>query len=374
MDIKPHFYDEFRCIADKCHMTCCMQWKIAVDEKTLSRWKKTFLNGKRLDIPVKKCGREGIIRLNKNGDCPYLKEALCSLVSNFGEDILSETCHTFPRQTHDFPDRRELSVVSCCPAVIDFLHNNDDIVFQNLDAVCGDINFSIRNLMMEIVGNKNYDVNSALLMAFYILLDIEKKDTLSPEDISEYQKESTLARLYQAIKALTPDKAQCLKENNELWLDIAYNYRKEGLYTKYIEDISLLAEEILDKGTDMPLEAFHKEFAEYENLFRNYLVSELFTNMLIPESDRESMVVMFQWICMEYAVIRQGVFLKWLLNAGETISQPLTYETVRDYIVVIARMTGYDEEDIYEYMENSFQDVIWEWSYLFLILSGFLPG
>ena len=106
MDIRPHFYDEFRCIADKCHMTCCMQWKIAVDEKTLSRWKKTFLNGKRLDIPVKKCGREGIIRLNKNGDCPYLKEGLCSLVSNFGEDILSETCHTFPRQIHAFPDRR----------------------------------------------------------------------------------------------------------------------------------------------------------------------------------------------------------------------------------------------------------------------------
>ena len=83
---------------------------------------------------------------------------------------------------------------------------------------------------------------------------------------------------------------------------------------------------------------------------------------------------MFQWICMEYAVMRQGIFLKWLLNAGETIPQPLTYEAVRDYIVVIARMTGYDEEDIYEYMENSFQDVIWEWSYLFLILSGFLPG
>ena len=236
------------------------------------------------------------------------------------------------------------------------------------------MNFSIRNLMMDIVGNKNYDVNSALLMAFYILLDIEKKDTLSPEDISEYRKESTLASLYQAIKALMPDKAQCLKENNELWLDIAYNYRKEGLYTEYIEDVSLLAEEILDKDTDMPLDAFQKEFSEYENLFRNYLVSELFTNMLIPESDRETMVVMFQWICMEYAVMRQGIFLKWLLNAGETIPQPLTYETVRDYIVVIARMTGYDEEDIYEYMENSFQDVIWEWSYLFLILSGFLPG
>lgn len=29
--------------------------------------------------------------------------------------------------------------------------------------------------MMDIVGNANYDVNSALLMAFYILLDIEKR-------------------------------------------------------------------------------------------------------------------------------------------------------------------------------------------------------
>ena len=274
MDIKPHFYDEFRCIADKCPMTCCMQWKIAVDEKTLSRWKKMFLNGKRLDIPVKKYEKKGIIRLNKNGDCPYLKEGLCSLVSNFGEDILSETCHTFPRQIHEFPDRRELSVVSCCPAVIDFLHTDSKLVFQNLDAVHGDSNFSIRDLMMDIVGNPDYDVNSALLMAFYILLDIEKKDTLSSEDISEYRKESTLASLYQAIKALTPDKAQCLKENNELWLDIAYNYRKEGLYTEYIEDVSLLAEEILDKDTDMPLDAFQKEFAEYEPLFRNYLVSE----------------------------------------------------------------------------------------------------
>ena len=90
--------------------------------------------------------------------------------------------------------------------------------------------------------------------------------------------------------------------------------------------------------------------------------------MLIPESDRESMIVMFQWICMEYAVMRQGIFLKWFLNAGETIPQPLTYETVRDYIVVIARMTGYDEEDIYENLTNSFETLIWDWGYLALIV------
>lgn len=368
MDIKPDFYDKFTCIADKCSLTCCMQWKIAVDGQTLCKWKKTALDGKRLDICIKKNGKDGIIKLDKNGNCPYLKDGLCRLVTAFGEDMLSETCHTFPRQIHEFADRRELSLVSCCPSVIDALNQSKGIFYVNLDSsASNDIHYHIRNLMMNIVGNPDYDVDSALLMAFYILLDIRDKDALSQEDISEYQKESTLASLYQAIKDLPYDKMHCLKENNELWLDIAYNYRKEGLYTEYIENISLLAEEILDQNTEMPLEAFQKEFSAYENLFRNYLLSEIFTNMLIPDSDSESMIVMFQWICMEYTVMRQGIFLKWLMNGGK----PLTYETVRDYIVVIARMTGYDEEDIYEYMENSFQDTIWEWSYLFLIMSGF---
>ena len=32
---------------------------------------------------------------------------------------------------------------------------------------------------------------------------------------------------------------------------------------------------------------------------------------------------------------------------------------IGDYIVIICRMTGYDEEDIYEYLENSFEELVW---------------
>ena len=31
-------------------------------------------------------------------------------------------------------------------------------------------------------------------------------------------------------------------------------------------------------------------------------------------------------------------------------------------------MTGYDKEDIYEYLENSFEELIWDWGYLALII------
>ena len=321
MDIKPNFYDEFHCIADQCSMTCCMQWKIAVDENTVSKWKRTSLDGKRLDASVRKNGREGIIKLDKRGYCPYLEEGLCRLVTTFGEDMLSETCHTFPREIHEFDDRRELSLVSCCPAVIDFLHNSDELTFRNLRESSGDIYYMIRNLMMDIVENREYDIHSALLMAFYILLDLYEKEEITPADI---------------------------------------------------EELSRLAEDILENNTDMHMDAFKKELSVYEPLFRKYLVSEIFTNMLIPDSDLEAMVVMFQWICMEYAVIRQGIFLKWFSHYDDNNAHPLSYDTVRDYIVVIARMTGYDQDDIYEYMENSFRDILWEWSYLWLIMGGFV--
>ena len=38
--MKPDYYDEFQCIADACSLTCCQEWKIAVDRKTAAEWKK----------------------------------------------------------------------------------------------------------------------------------------------------------------------------------------------------------------------------------------------------------------------------------------------------------------------------------------------
>ena len=67
---------------------------------------------------------------------------------------------------------------------------------------------------------------------------------------------------------------------------------------------------------------------------------------------------------MEYGVIRHSIFLRWLLDGQKEIA----YETVRDYIVIICRMTGYDEEDIYEYLENSFEELVWDWGYLALVV------
>ncbi len=68
--MKPDYYDEFQCIADACSLTCCQEWKIAVDRKTAAAWKNRNRKGSvRKDGPYliiqKKCGDGRIITLDE---------------------------------------------------------------------------------------------------------------------------------------------------------------------------------------------------------------------------------------------------------------------------------------------------------------------
>lgn len=52
------------------------------------------------------------------------------------------------------------------------------------------------------------------------------------------------------------------------------------------------------------------------------------------------------------------VCFEWCLDAdGIPAEEALDYETVREYMVVISRMTGYEDEDIRGYLENSLRNL-----------------
>ena len=138
-----------------------------------------------------------------------------------------------------------------------------------------------------------------------------------------------------------------------------------GLYEN-IGNPADAAEQNADLKTEMAdrMHAFESEFQAYNPLMRKFLINEFNADLLMPDGDLESLLVQYQWIAMEYSVIKHSIFLRWLLDGQKEIA----YETVRDYIVIICRMTGYDEEDIYEYLENSFEELVWDWGYLALVV------
>ena len=98
---------------------------------------------------------------------------------------------------------------------------------------------------------------------------------------------------------------------------------------------------------------------------RNFLANEVYSELLSFEDTLEHMLVRLQWLMLQYAALRQSLFFIWQASP-ETFS----YEKVREALVIINRMTGYDEEDISEYLENSFESLLWDWGY-FALLAGF---
>lgn len=370
--VRPDYYEKFQCIADKCTITCCQEWKIGVDNETNRKWKKLLPPDTVVDkkknlsaYTVKKDGMR-VIALDEKHRCPFLnEEKLCCLLCTYTDRVLSDTCTQFPREVHRFSTHEEETLMPCCPAVIDIWKDAKEIVFPKVDREYKDLLFAIREHMMELLEDSTQRLEDQLKQGFYILLELNKQDSLTMQLVNEYFSGESVAQLREAIAQIPMDELDSMDECNELLQDLAFNYQKEGLYKKYLDPILLQAEKLSETyAADTmceDLQLFEKQFRQWHPLLRKFLLNEFYSDLLVLDGDLESMIVSMQWIGMEYAVIRHSVFLKWLER------KQFTYEELRDYMVVITRMTGYEQEDIVEYLQNSFESLVWDWGYFALV-------
>lgn len=370
--VRPDYYEKFQCIADRCTITCCQEWKIGVDNETNRKWKKLLPPDTVVDkkknlsaYTVKKDGMR-VIALDQKHRCPFLnEEKLCRLLCTYTDRVLSDTCTQFPREVHRFSTHEEETLMPCCPAVIDIWKDAKEIVFPKVDREYKNHLFVIREHMMELLEDSTQRLEDQLKQGFYILLELNKQDSLTMQLINEYFSGESVAQLREAIAQIPMDELDSMDECNELLQDLAVNYQKEGLYKKYLDPILLQAKQLSETyAADTmceDLQLFEKQFRQWQPLLRKFLLNEFYSDLLVPDGDLESMIVSMQWIGMEYAVIRHSVFLKWLER------KQFTYEELRDYMVVITRMTGYEQEDIVEYLKNSFESLVWDWGYFALV-------
>ena len=370
--VRPDYYEKFQCIADRCTITCCQEWKIGVDNETNRKWKKLLPPDTVVDkkknlsaYTVKKDGMRVIV-LDEKLRCPFLnEEKLCRLVCTYTDRVLSDTCTQFPREVHRFSTHEEETLMPCCPAVIDIWKDAEKIVFPKVDREYKNLLFVIREHMMELLEDSTQRLEDQLKQGFYILLELNKQDSLTMQLINEYFSGESVAQLREAIAQIPMDELDSMDECNELLQDLAVNYQKEGLYKKYLDPILLQAKQLSETyAADTmceDLQLFEKQFRQWQPLLRKFLLNEFYSDLLVLDGDLESMIVSMQWIGMEYAVIRHSVFLKWLER------KQFTYEELRDYMVVITRMTGYEQEDIVEYLQNSFESLVWDWGYFALV-------
>lgn len=112
-DLRPAYYDDFHCLASACRLNCCKDgWHIGFNKKeyqTIKRLKGTPELNARLERCAHRirsgefAGKDYGEFVLQDGICPLLREGVCALQCEKGEEVLPKVCRTFPRSESHAP-------------------------------------------------------------------------------------------------------------------------------------------------------------------------------------------------------------------------------------------------------------------------------
>ena len=170
MEIRPDYYDSFRCIAKKCKHNCCIGWEIDIDSDTLKRYKRQkgeIRKKLKNNIALKPTPH---FILGENERCPFLNdENLCELILSGGKDMLCQICKDHPRFYNEVFGITEKGIGLCCEEAARIILTSKDTVKLTADGdISDDDFFNIRNEIFSILQNREKDINDRIreLLAF----------------------------------------------------------------------------------------------------------------------------------------------------------------------------------------------------------------
>lgn len=305
--LKPFYYDDFKCIANKCIDSCCIGWQINIDEKTYKKYKKVKgVFGKNL--------KEGITRIRSNGNqleygkmklkdkkCSMLNEEnLCNIYINLGEDYLCSTCKVYPRDINKYGEIYERNLYMSCPEIARYFvkykgnfyfnmaeENLSDldkqyIVDKSYDKNLYTILWHSRSLAMEIIQFKEIEIWKRII--FLKMLTDRVQRLIDEENYENYEKVLNAFRneitnidvinSLDKIKLVPNVKINFIK--SVIDISAKYEIRNEK-YKKLIEEYNKLfinnndvkesIKFILEKETE-----FNEYLKKQDNIFENLLI------------------------------------------------------------------------------------------------------
>ncbi len=339
----PDYYNEFRCIADKCEATCCAGWQIVIDEISLKKYKKVkkeFQNQIKKGVNFK----EGIFFQKEQKRCAFLNEYnLCDMYIALGEDALCETCKRYPRHIEEFENVREFTLSVSCPEVAQILLSKtkpvifyekeieaEEEVFDDFNPMLYEKLIEARKLLIEVLQDRSLEIE--VRMALCWRFAVEFQDTmdegilLTEEGMKEHiwdkkwqlevilelesKKEKTVH--YEQIKSIF----QLLWELEFLsddWEDVLLETEKE-LYEKGAIEYDTIQKEFLAWQ--------RKELPEWDIIAEQLLVYFVYTYFCGSIYD-EYVASKMKLAIVSVAYIREFMIAKWRKNKGVFSKQEL---------------------------------------------------
>ena len=343
--LKPFYYDDFKCIADKCIDNCChIQWRIAIDEKTYKKYRKLKGPwGKKINNNITRIRKNnsylnyGKIKLKERG-CSLLDEhGLCSIHAQLGEGYLSNTCKVYPRDIRKYNNIYERNLLMSCPEVARYLIKHKDDFYFNMDEE------ELSNLDKEYIVNRNYNEKSYNLLWDSRSLAIE---IIQFKEIDFWKRIAFLKTLCNRVQKIINE------SNYENYKQLLNNFRNEIINIdtiKSLDKISIVPDikmsfiqsilqlrnnggiknekylnlideynEMVEKNNDANLmikieNEFNEILNEYNNIMENlliYLIYKYFMKALYTKN----LEVEISNVIISYAVIKMVLLSRWYKN------------------------------------------------------------
>ena len=122
--VQPKYVSSFSCTGPACEDNCCTGWTVHIDKKTFNAYRQAKAP-ELTDRLVSKVKRvrglnsdtqyARIEMMPVTQECPFMEEKLCSVQRTLGEDKLSDTCATYPRNNRLLAGQHEQSLTLSCP-------------------------------------------------------------------------------------------------------------------------------------------------------------------------------------------------------------------------------------------------------------------
>ena len=331
LELAPNYYKKFRCLGSECPDTCCQGWRIVLDKKTHDKYTNSRVKTirQKSEKYIRKNNNPSevffsFISMDENNFCPFLnKQDLCSLQTEYGEDMLSSVCDMFPRIKAKYPNEVKLcSLDLSCPEAVrlclterDSMHfsfGNKKIedsyikLFSKNDSHALLIGEKIFNFSFSLIKDQKLELSKSILIINKILEEKNKlyenidivdnslnnfKTIFTKESLLDFDtsfiKLEFLDKLHSYIQKVIGDLKQ-------------FKYIGSTLSTTHYELIKKfsnidLASENLKKTEKNFLEKFnsHNNF-----MFRNYYLNELVSNAVMftnPNNFRENSLLISQF-------------------------------------------------------------------------------
>ncbi len=175
------FYEDFKCIGDRCPYTCCAGgWDISIDKDTKEIYDCAGGEfGQKLKQNIRTVNdTEFQFLLTKDHRCPFLTpDNLCEIYQKLGADKLCATCRNYPRTCKEYGDLAFYTLTLSCPEVsrillnktepVSFLFGEDDRKGESNALNAFDWNYfntltSCFTFSIELLQNRSYPLSARL--------------------------------------------------------------------------------------------------------------------------------------------------------------------------------------------------------------------